>query len=134
MQHQPHSAVSPASAISKMPLAVLLALLCLASIPASVLAVDHPQQFPPNQTRYDYIVVGSGAGGGPLACSLARNGFRVLLIESGSNYTSENSSIPFRNAVSVGKRNYYIFFVGGSGSGVRGLVAHSSLCAFLSAT
>jgi choline dehydrogenase len=31
----------------------------------------------------DFIVVGSGAGGGPLAANLARRGFRVLLLEAG---------------------------------------------------
>lgn len=33
--------------------------------------------------QYDYIVVGSGAGGGPLAANLAEKGFSVLLIEAG---------------------------------------------------
>ena len=32
---------------------------------------------------YEYIVVGSGAGGGPLAANLAKAGHRVLLIEAG---------------------------------------------------
>ena len=35
--------------------------------------------------EYEYIVVGSGAGGGPLAANLARNGARVLLLEAGSD-------------------------------------------------
>lgn len=35
--------------------------------------------------EYDYIVVGSGAGGGPLASRLARAGQSVLLIESGDD-------------------------------------------------
>jgi choline dehydrogenase len=34
---------------------------------------------------YDYIVVGSGAGGGPVAAALARAGFQVLLLEAGSD-------------------------------------------------
>src|SRR5688572_23071073 len=34
---------------------------------------------------FEYIVVGSGAGGGPLACNLARAGHRVLLLEAGED-------------------------------------------------
>ena len=34
---------------------------------------------------FDYIVVGSGAGGGPLAVNLSRAGFRTLLIEAGND-------------------------------------------------
>jgi len=36
-------------------------------------------------TEYDYIVVGSGPGGGPLAADLARAGFSTLLIEAGGD-------------------------------------------------
>jgi choline dehydrogenase len=34
---------------------------------------------------FDYIVIGSGAGGGPLAANLARAGFRVMLLEAGGD-------------------------------------------------
>ena len=34
---------------------------------------------------YDFVVVGSGAGGGPLAARLAINGYSVLLLESGDD-------------------------------------------------
>jgi choline dehydrogenase-like flavoprotein len=37
------------------------------------------------EVEFDYIVVGSGAGGGPLAARLAQGGKRVLVIEGGSN-------------------------------------------------
>lgn len=34
---------------------------------------------------FEYIIAGSGAGGGPLACNLARNGHKVLLLEAGDD-------------------------------------------------
>ncbi|MBK1833158.1 GMC family oxidoreductase [Roseibacillus ishigakijimensis] len=43
------------------------------------------------EPSFDYIIVGSGAGGGPLAARLALAGRRVLLLEAGDNPTSEKS-------------------------------------------
>jgi choline dehydrogenase len=44
---------------------------------------------------YEYIVVGSGAGGGPLAARLALNGKKVLLIEAGDDQGQNlNQQIP----------------------------------------
>lgn len=34
---------------------------------------------------YDYVVVGSGPGGGPLAANLAKAGYSTLLIEAGGD-------------------------------------------------
>ena len=34
---------------------------------------------------FEYVIVGAGAGGGPLAARLARAGHRVLLLEAGSD-------------------------------------------------
>ncbi|GLI39961.1 GMC family oxidoreductase N-terminal domain-containing protein [Geobacter hydrogenophilus] len=41
---------------------------------------------------YDYIVVGSGAGGGPLAANLAKAGFKVLLMEAGGDHCAESET------------------------------------------
>lgn len=48
-----------------------------------------------NQTNYEYIVVGSGAGGGVLAARLALAGRSVLLIEAGDDQgNSLNYTVP----------------------------------------
>lgn len=41
---------------------------------------------------YDYVIVGSGAGGGPLAARLASAGFTVLLLEAGGDPCSADDS------------------------------------------
>lgn len=42
----------------------------------------------------DYVVVGSGPGGGPVAANLADAGFRVVLIEAGTDHKSYNYAVP----------------------------------------
>ena len=42
----------------------------------------------------EYIVVGSGAGGGPLACNLAKAGYKVLLFEAGGEDENYNYQVP----------------------------------------
>lgn len=46
------------------------------------------------EPEYEYIVVGSGPGGGTLAARLAENGFRVLLIEAGGDPFEEEGGNP----------------------------------------
>ncbi|KAJ4338020.1 hypothetical protein N0V95_008171 [Ascochyta clinopodiicola] len=46
-------------------------------------------------TGYEYVVVGSGAGGGPLAARLALAGYKTLLIEAGDDQGfSQNYTVP----------------------------------------
>ncbi|CAF1142097.1 unnamed protein product [Didymodactylos carnosus] len=45
--------------------------------------------------EYDFIVVGSGPGGGIVASRLALRGFKVLVIEAGPDYNTTNATIPF---------------------------------------
>jgi choline dehydrogenase len=50
--------------------------------------------------EYDYVVVGSGAGGGPLAANLAMAGFKVLLIEAGGDEEPYDYQVPVFHAAS----------------------------------
>ncbi|OGE48034.1 hypothetical protein PENARI_c033G11275 [Penicillium arizonense] len=48
-----------------------------------------------NLEGYEYVVVGSGAGGGPLAANLAHKGHKVLLLEAGDDQGSNlNQQVP----------------------------------------
>jgi len=45
-----------------------------------------------NAADFDYIIVGSGAGGGPLAANLAKAGYKVLLMEAGGDPCSTDET------------------------------------------
>lgn len=62
--------------------------------------------------EYEYIIVGSGAGGGPLAANLARKGHRVLLMEAGGDIDNDNYKIPlFHTLASEDPEMRWDFFV-----------------------
>lgn len=66
-----------------------------------------------NLTDYEYVVVGSGAGGGPLAARLALAGHKTLLIEAGDDQGANiNYTVPAYNArVSEDPNLSWNFFV-----------------------
>lgn len=66
-----------------------------------------------NLTGYEYVVVGSGAGGGPLAARLALAGHKTLLLEAGDDQGANvNYTVPAYNArVSEDPNLAWNFFV-----------------------
>ncbi|ORY09932.1 hypothetical protein BCR34DRAFT_615538 [Clohesyomyces aquaticus] len=73
-------------------LSVLSGFLSLAALPLTANAAPSPSAVA--NSTYDYIVVGSGPGGGPLAVNLAKAGYTVLLLEAGSDET-KNVNVTF---------------------------------------
>jgi choline dehydrogenase len=54
------------------------------------------------QDVYEYIVIGSGPGGGPLAANLARGGHSVLLLEAGDEQVNNpNSYMVYNNTPAI---------------------------------
>lgn len=76
---------------------VPISLAALFAVGAS--ALPGPAHMPRSNTTtddadtFDYIVIGSGPGGGPLAVNLADAGYTVLILEAGQNHTGSNSQM-----------------------------------------
>ena len=61
---------------------------------------------------FDYVIVGSGAGGGPLAGNLALAGYKVLLLEAGGDEEPLEYQVPaFHARASEDPRTAWNFFV-----------------------
>ncbi|KAL6362567.1 hypothetical protein LRP88_03855 [Fusarium phalaenopsidis] len=72
---------------------IFTTLLCLTTLAQA--SQDKPKS-------YEYIVVGSGPGGGPLAANLARSGHSVLLIDAGDDqFGNENSHMVYNNTPTI---------------------------------
>ncbi|MCA9664754.1 MAG: GMC family oxidoreductase N-terminal domain-containing protein [Myxococcales bacterium] len=69
--------------LMRLPLAMLA--LMLALLLAMGCDLDGASQRAPGSDDFEFIVVGAGAGGGPLAARLAKAGRRVLLLEAGAD-------------------------------------------------
>jgi choline dehydrogenase len=66
----------------------------------------------PQNPDFDYIVVGSGAGGGPVACNLAKAGYKVGLIEAGQEPDTTSYPVPvFHTYASEDPEMSWQFFV-----------------------
>jgi choline dehydrogenase len=75
-----------------------------AALPALQFSATKAQRTAPTPTQDpEYIIVGSGAGGGPLACNLARRGHSVLLLEAGLDDIGDSPvySVPILSAASA---------------------------------
>ncbi|HET7837899.1 MAG TPA: GMC oxidoreductase [Variovorax sp.] len=48
----------------------------------------------PTTSDWDYVIVGAGAGGGPLAARLAEHGMRVMLLDAGGDPRSGDARLP----------------------------------------
>jgi len=55
--------------------------------------------------EYDFVVVGSGAGGGPVAANLAKAGYHVLLLEAGGRQEPIDYKVPAFHSLSSEHRD-----------------------------
>lgn len=54
--------------------------------------------------KYDICIIGSGAGGAPVAYELSRAGYKVVVLEKGPNYSEEDFT---KDELAVSRRNIY---------------------------
>jgi choline dehydrogenase len=74
---------------------------------------NYPVQAPESNSTYEYIIVGSGAGGSPLAARLALAGFSVLLIDAGEDHGADRqvqvpAMHPFASEYNLIRWDYFV--------------------------
>ncbi|KAJ7184484.1 putative choline dehydrogenase [Mycena filopes] len=74
--------------------AVALATICLLLVHVEGALHSCPDLSSSSRDVFDFVVVGSGAGGGPLAARLAENGFSVFLVDTGDDVNTYNTMLP----------------------------------------
>lgn len=57
------------------------------------------------QESFDVLVIGSGAGGGPIACRLAEAGLRVLVLEKGPEYSRAEY---VHDEIAIVRRDFFV--------------------------
>src|SRR5438094_288436 len=73
--------------------------------------LSKPMSQMPVVGEYDYVIVGSGAGGAPLAAELAKKGFSVCVLEAGSGAEDPASVVPSFHALASEASTSAKFFV-----------------------
>ena len=57
-------------------------------------------------TVADVLIIGSGAGGGPLACTLAEEGFRIVVLEKGPRHSPRDDYV--HDELAVALRGFFV--------------------------
>src|SRR5262245_48580873 len=70
------------------------------------MATQSPSATGPTPLRADYIVVGSGAGGGTVAARLVEAGYSVVVLEAGGDPAAITGSDPLHPAVNTYPEDY----------------------------
>jgi choline dehydrogenase len=82
--------------------------------PVAAPAVAAPSSKPgalPIIGEYDYVIVGSGAGGAPLAAELARQGYSVCVLEAGEAAQNPQTAVPAFHAIASAAPDAATFWV-----------------------
>jgi choline dehydrogenase len=78
-----------------------VAITAAGSLGSALLSQSIRSAFSAGENEFDYVIVGTGAGGGPLACNLVRAGYSVCLLEAGGDYHGQKYEVPAFHGLST---------------------------------